>query len=272
MERRAFIAGVAAGFGLVGGCLSPIQVDNGNGNRMRQTEHRTHDVGSETSLRVHNRNGPVTVRGHEETTATLDIEIRGPTERSIEAVSVKTDRSDNRLTVTTKYDQTDAERVDVSLLIGYPNGAPIERLQTNNGAIKVRDTAGDPKLASQNGSLSVKNVDGTVALSTNNGSIVARDIGGLRGATASNGSIEIDVPSISNDVAVHTDNGRIDAALARHLNATVTATTTHTPIDLHDIALTDDGPTTVSGTLGKGTHTLTFETNNGSIDLRRLSA
>ncbi|UPM43856.1 DUF4097 family beta strand repeat-containing protein [Halocatena salina] len=272
MERRAFITGITAGVGMFGGCLSTLQVNDGNGIRTTRTERRSHDVGSKTRLRVHNPNGSVTVTGHEETTATIDIEIRGPTERSVEAVSVKTDRSDDQLAVVTGYDHTNAERADVSLTVNYPNEAPIERLRTTNGSIEVRDTAGDPELTSQSGNLSIENVDGTVALSTNNGSITARDIGGLRNATASNGSIEIDVPSITGDVAVRTDNGGIDAALGQDLNAAITATTSHTPIDLHGVTLAKDGPTTVSGTLGDGMHTLTFETNNGSIDLRQLSA
>lgn len=272
MERRAFIVGVTAGLGLLGGCLSSIQINNGNEPQTTRTEQQTHDVGPETSLRVHNPNGSVTVTGYDGDTATVDIEISGP-ERSVEAVSVTADRSDEQLTVVTEHDDTGAEQADVSLAIEYPNGSPVERLETTNGSIEVRDAAGDPELTSQNGSLSVRNVDGTVALSTDNGSITARNIGGLEDATASNGSVEIDVPSIPGDVTVSTANGGIDAALARDLDATVTATTTNSPVELHGVELADtDDSTTVSGTLGTGTRALTFETNNGSIDLRLLSA
>lgn len=273
MERRAFITGITAGLGLFGGCLSSIQIDDGNMARTTRTEQRTHNVGSKTGLRVRNPNGSVTVRGHEKNTATIDIKIQGPTERSTEAVSVRTERSEGQLAVVTEYDNTDVERADVAVTIRYPNGSPIGQLRTENGSIEIRDTAGDPKLTSQNGSLSVHNVDGAVALSTTNGSITARNIGELKNATTSNGSIEIDVPSISSDVTVRTNNGEIDAALAQDLNAAITATTSYIPVELHGVGLAGDGDsTTVSGTLGEGTYTLTFETNNGSIDLRQLSA
>lgn len=270
MERRVFITGVTAGLGLLSGCLSTIEIDNGA--QTTRTEQQTHNVGSE-SLRVHNPNGSVTVSGHDENTATIDIEIKGPTKRSVEAVSVQTERSEGHLAVVTEYDDTDAEQADVTLTIKYPKKSPIEQLKTENGSIEVQDTAGDPELTSQNGSLSVHNVDGTVSLSTNNGSVTARNIGGLTNVTASNGSIEIDVPSISSDVAVRTNNGKIDAALAADLDAAITATTSHSPVELHEVELAEDGDaTTVSGTLGEGTYTLTFETNNGAIDLRQLSA
>lgn len=270
MERRAFVAGVTAGLGLLGGCLSSIQIDNGNETPTTRTEQRTHDVGSETSLRVRNPNGSVTVTGYDGDTATVDIEIRGP-ERSVEAVSVTADRSDEQFSVVTEH--ADAKRADVSLTIEYPNGSPVERLETTNGSIEVRDAAGDPELTSQNGSLSVRNVDGTVALSTDNGSITARNVGGLEDATASNGSVELDVPSIPGDVTVSTANGGIDAALAQDLDATVTATTSNSPVELHGVELADtEDSTSVSGTLGGSTHSLAFETNNGSIDLRLLSA
>ncbi len=272
MERRAFVAGVTAGLGLLGGCLSSIQIDNGNETPTTRTEQRTHDVGSETSLRVRNPNGSVTVTGYDGDTATVDIEIRGP-ERSVKAVSVTADRSDEQLSVVTEHDDTDAERADVSLTIEYPNGSPVERFETTNGSIEVRDAAGDPELTSQNGSLSVRNVDGTVALSTDNGSITARNVGGLEDARTSNGSVDLDVPSIPGDVTVSTANGGIDAALARDLDATVTATTSNSPVELHGVELADtDDSTSVSGTLGGSTHSLAFETNNGSIDLRLLSA
>lgn len=272
MERRVFVAGVTAVLGLLGGCLSSIQIDNGAKPGTTRTEQQTHNVASETSLRVRNPNGTVTVTGHDGTTATVDIEIHGPTERSVNAVSVTADRSNEHLAVVTEYNDTDAERADVSLTIEYPNGSPVERLQTKNGSIEVRDAVGDPELKSQNGSLSVRNVDGTVALSTDNGSITARDIGGLGTATTSNGSIEIDVPSVSSDVTVRTDNGGIDAALASNLDTVITATTSHSPVELHGVALAqEDNATSISGTLGKGTHVLTFETNNGTIDLRLLS-
>lgn len=271
MDRRRFVAGISAGLGVLGGCLSPIQVDS-TGQHTR-TSHQSHDVGPETTLRVDNPNGSVTVRGYDGETAEVDIEIQGPSKRSVEAVSVTADRSDGQLALVTEYTDPGPERASVSLQISYPKGSSVGRIGTDNGAITIRNVAGDPELRSQNGRLAVSNVDGTVALSTNNGTITARNIGAIGHATTSNGSIEVDVPSVSDDVTVRTTNGAIDAALAQDLDATVSATTSNSPVQLHGLDLSErNGPTTVSGTLGSGTHTLTFETSNGTIDLRMLSA
>lgn len=271
MERRTFVVGITSGVGLLGGCFSPAQIDSSG--QHTQTSHQSHDVGSETTLRVDNSNGSVSVRGADGSTAEIAIEICGPTKSSVEGVSVRSDRSDGQLALVTEYTDPGPERASVDLRISYPKDSPVGRLRTDNGPITVQNAAGDPELKSHNGRLSVNNVDGTVALSTNNGSITARNVGSVGHATTSNGSIDIDVPSVSGDVTVRTTNGAIDAALALDLDATVTASTNRTPVQLHGLDLsTGDNPTTVSGTLGTGTHTLAFETTNGTIDLRRLSA
>lgn len=89
----------------------------------------------------------------------------------------------------------------------------------------------------------------------------------------SNASIEVDVPRIDGDAEIVTSNGGIDAALARGLDAAVTATTTNGSVEVTGIDLdsVEQSDTDLSGSLGDGTHTLSLETENASIDLQALS-
>lgn len=271
MDRRVFVGGAAVGLtGLLSGCLSQIEI---NGQKTR-TESRTYNVDMKTRLRVHNRNGAVTVKGYDGDRMETDIEIHGPSKASVESVSVTDIQTANGLTLVTKYDNTSGQqRASVDLTIRYPNGAPVKRVRTDNGPVTITDTVGDLELKSQNGSLSARNVDGTVSLTTTNGQITAREITKVRGAKTSNGSIEIDIPAIADDVAIQTINGRIDAALGSDLDADIVASTSHNAVTLHDLELASEriSQTNVTGSLGQGTHELSFETSNGPIDLRVLS-
>lgn len=89
----------------------------------------------------------------------------------------------------------------------------------------------------------------------------------------SNASLAVDVPAIGGDIDIVTSNGSIDAALASGLNADVIATTTNSSVNLEglDLKSVEQSDTQLSGTLGDGTHTLSLETTNASIDLQALS-
>jgi hypothetical protein len=273
MNRRGVVAGSAIGLvGILTGCVSKM----GNfGDEMKsRTEHQTHEVGSGTHLLVRNRNGPVTVEGYDGSAVEVDIEIRAPSSDALAAVSVNADQTGNELTLETVYENTpDHQEASVRLTIRCPADVLVQQVQTIHGSVEITNAAGDPTLESQNGSLTVRNVDGMVSLTTSNGEITAREIGGVTGATTSNGSIAIDVPAIEGDVVIRTRNGSIDASLATDLNVDISATTSHNSVDIHSLELSSAqvSQTSVSGVLGSGTHDLSFETNNGSIDLRTLS-
>lgn len=270
MERRRALAG-AAGCLLpwLSGCLSDVSPFGDE----ERTENRTYDVDEGTELRVSNRNGSITVEGTDGDAVAVDVALQGPSDEALEAVSVTATETDGELRLETEHDGADADRVGVTLTVGCPADVPVAGLETTNGSIEATDVAGDPTLESTNGALTARNVDGTVSLSTSSGAITARSIGGLAGATTSNGSIAVDVPALEDDAAVETTNGSIDAALAPTLDAAVSATTTNGSVELEDLEFSDGevSESRVSGTLGDGTHALSLETTNGSIDLRALA-
>lgn len=272
MNRRAIMAGFGGGLlGVLAGCISRTGIISDKSER--RTEHQTYEVGAGTNLRVHNRNGSVTVEGYDGDSVEVDITVRGSSKDALDAVSVTATQSDGELRLKTEYEDTSAvQKASVSLKIQCPSDVLVQRIQTINGAVEVTGVKGDPTLESESGSVTARNLDGIVSLTTTNGQITAREIGGISGARTSNGTIAIDVPAVTGDVEIRTNNGRIQAALASSLDATVSATTTNGSVDSDlDLSSVQTSKTRISGVLGKGTHDLSFVTTNASIDLETLS-
>ena len=267
------MAGFGGGLlGIFAGCISRTGIISDTSER--RTEHQTYDVGTGTHLRVDNRNGSVTVEGYDGDSVEVDITVRGPSKDALDAVSVTATQSDGELRLKTEYEDTSAvQKASVSLTIQCPSGVFVQGIQTINGDVEVTGIAGDSTLNSENGSVTARNVDGIVSLTTTNGQITGREIGGIAGAQTSNGEIAIDVPAIKEDVEVRTQNGSIEAALAPNLDATISATTINGSVNIHslDLSSVQTTKTSISGVLGNGTHDLSFETTNASIDLKMLS-
>lgn len=270
MKRRTLMAGVAGGLTTaLGGCLSRAALSGGT---ERRTDERRYAVDPGTVLSVDNRNGEVIVEGYDGDEVRVDIEIEAPSKEAVSAVSVEAERSDGDLRLVTSAEYSFPDRASVSLSIECPTSVSVDEIGTSNGPVEVTGVAGDPDLESTNGHLTARGIRGTVSLSTSNGGITARRIGGIAGATTSNGSIEIEVPAVDRDVAIRTENGSIDAALATDLDAAVTASTTNGSVEIHGLDLADAeiADDRVAGTLGGGTHDLTLATENASVDLRIL--
>lgn len=272
MNRRELFVGVACGAATgLSGCLSEFGV----GSRETRTDTRSYDPPPGTELTVRNRNGPITVEGSDGDAVEVEITYEGPSESALDAVTVTGTESDDALSLATEYgDGDDADRVRVALSIQCPERVSVGRLVTGNGAIEVTDVAGDPTLETANGEIDARNVDGAVAMTASRGSLTARSIGELAGARTSNGSIDVDVPAVTDDASIETANGSIDAALAGSLDVTLTASSANGSVTVDELDLADGEQTErrVSGSLGDGTHSLSVETANGSIDLRQLPA
>ncbi|WP_276299909.1 DUF4097 family beta strand repeat-containing protein [Halorussus lipolyticus] len=271
MNRRVFFGGVGASVvGLLSGCTSS-KLSFGS---ERRSDSLSYDVESGTRLAIRNRNGSVTVEGHDGDTVEVDVEISGNSSEAVQAVSIADTRTNGTLELETTYgDIGDQPEPSVEYTVQCPKAVQVGMVRTRNGSVEVTQVTGDAELRSENGSLTAEEVSGTVSLTTKSGTVTARAVDGLAGAKTLDGSIALDVPSIPGNTTVTTANGSIDAAVASSLDAEVFASTTSGTIELHDLELSsvDSSQTSIHGSLGDGNSKLTFETTNGSIDLRSLS-
>lgn len=90
----------------------------------------------------------------------------------------------------------------------------------------------------------------------------------------SNASLSVDIPDIDGETDIVTSNGSTDVRLANDLDAEVIATTTNSSVNVNDLDLksVEQSDTGLTGVLRGGTHTISIETTNASIDLGTLSA
>lgn len=271
MRRRALLTGVSASLGAaLAGCASFGSLF---GDQQTRSDERTYDVEAGTRLRVRNQNGPVTVEGFDGDALEVDIDVRGPTEASLDAVSVTGGRDGDNFDVATVYDDSGDDRASVDLSVRVPDGVHVARAQTTNGDLRVTGASGGGEFATRNGDVLVRDFGGGVDAQTTNGDVTVRNVETFGGATTTQGDVEVDVPALASDATAHTENGSVDAALASGLDAAVSATTTNGTVELDGVDLQDaeTSRTSVTGTLGGGTFDLSFETTNGDVTLRSLS-
>ncbi|MFH5800656.1 DUF4097 family beta strand repeat-containing protein [Haladaptatus sp. CMAA 1911] len=248
-------------------------VDRGTGKEKR-TKDRSYDVSTETVLAVHNRNGPVNVRPHDGSTVDMHAEIRANSNESLHEVSVTATNTENELRIVTEFDEgVKRDQASVSMDVRCPRNMVTDAVTTTNGSIEATDLVGDIEYRSRNGNLVVEDIEGTVSLTTSNGGITAKNVGGVAGAETSNGTIDVEIPSVPNDVTVENSNGPIDVALAPGLSVELSAETSNGPVSVHDIDVSsvEKSEHGFSGTLNEGRHSLVFETSNGSIDISSLN-
>lgn len=177
-----------------------------------------------------------------------------------------------------------AENLEGSFRLATSNGpARVFRVQgpldlsTSNGGIEVTDIAGNTILRTSNGPIRADNIRGAFEASTSNAGITARladpePDSAIRLKT-SNGGIELALDSIKNNsISAGTSNSGITLRLPSTLNAAVRASTSHGSVD-SDYAVNmragKISKTSIDGTIGSGGPTISLDTSNGNIRIRR---
>jgi putative adhesin len=158
----------------------------------------------------------------------------------------------------------------VSYKIEVPRSVRLN-LETVNGAVDVRGTAGDLTAGTTNGAVSVTGVNGKIHLETTNGAISAVDAAGSVVAETTNGGIDVDLKQVprSEDMRFSTTNGGITLKLPPDVRASISASTTNgrvstdLPIQVHG----KESKHRLDGDLNGGGGRLELSTTNGSIQL-----
>lgn len=211
MNRRTFVAGITSVTTALAGCASRV-TEFGTTSR---SGSRTYDVDAGTNLRVRNRNGSVTVERHDGDDVALDFEVEGPSDDAVDAVSVTGVRDGGGLRLRTESERSSAgQDVSVTMTVGYPETAFVERVATHNGSIDVEVVAidDDAAIESTNGSIDaalVPDLDAAVTATTDNGSVNLHDLD-LAAATNSDADVSGTLGDGTNALALRTNNGSID--------------------------------------------------------------
>jgi DUF4097 and DUF4098 domain-containing protein YvlB len=163
-------------------------------------------------------------------------------------------------------------QVSVDYTIRIPRTAPLTRVVTVNGSIILRETHGSTVINTTNGTISADGVDLIEKAETTNGDV---SLSGtmVRSARTVNGSISARVSAdIPDAMDFSTVNGSVSLALPPGANANVELKTVNGRISVPDGLTLGQGTIStrrVSGKLGTGGRTISAETINGSISLKK---
>jgi hypothetical protein len=145
----------------------------------------------------------------------------------------------------------------VTYRVEVPRGLDIE-VDTDNDRVDVRNIDGDVVIDADNGRVELTDVSGTIDVHGNNGRIVGRDLSGkVVDVSTDNGGIELEFTAAPDRVHAKGNNGSIEIAVPQiEEGYSVIADTDNGERNLE----VNDNP--------ESPHTITVETDNGSITVR----
>lgn len=252
MERRALLAGLAAGASTaLAGCT-----DAGGlfGDVVQETREQYFDVPDGAQVRVATTNGDVDVTGRNRNEGSIDATVTVPGEGRFDDVTVAVSEGSDEVAVEVDVDG-ETSGVSVDLDVRVPEDAAMAAVESENGSVEVRDVAGVGEARSTTGNVTVRDAGPVSSVSTENGDVAADVLAPLPG-----------------DVEVRSETGDIDAALSPDVDAALDARSETDYVDVDGLDLRDEGGDNarVTGTLGDGTHDVTIETSNGTVEIRAL--
>ena len=266
VSRRRLLAGGSLGtLGALAGCLA-----TGRGATETQTE--TYGTDDLSALSLVGRNGSITVDGTGGDAIEVVAHKAAPTDDSLEAITLESDRSDGHLTIETSQEETPflfGPDPKVDLEVTVPAGFRLARATTTNGDLEVRNVTGDLNAETTNGRIDVDGVDGGLVAESTNGEIDVAGVSGDVNADTTNGAIAVLLADGGGDLTAESTNGELTVRAPASLDATVSVSTTNGDASIDGF---DDSSTSGGGsfevTLGAGTRRVRLETTNGDVTLR----
>jgi hypothetical protein len=275
-------AGVVCGAAFAG-CAGVSNADR------RTTTERFSVPGESVDRLVVDAEGEVTVTGEDRTDVAVEVRKFAVGQTDLSSVGVSRNRTGERLTIGLREPMVvgvgggGVERLDARV----PRAVAVERVRTDDGTARVRDTTGDLELVVDDGTGEVNGVDGTVTIDADDADVTVGEVGGVTGGlddghlrttapttvgdvTAENGDLDLQVAALDGDTTVETDDGDVEMAVASTLDATVVAATDDGDVDVEgapfDSVAVSDG--TVRGTVGEGRRRLRVTVDDGTVTLR----
>lgn len=146
--------------------------------------------------------------------------------------------------------------------------------ETTNGSIAVTGAGAGVRAGTTNGDITLTGTEGAATVATTNGKVT---LAGHRGSVTSattNGTIRCDIAALdaAENATLSTTNSDIELFLPADVSATITAGNTTGTIRFLDFDYTYPTMPTdhhVVGRIGSGTSTITIQTTNGDITVRR---
>ncbi len=275
-----------------------------SGQGIVKREEKRFVVNGPADLTVRTFDGSIQLRSWDKNEVLVEIERRGPDERSTEALVVNATQEGNRIVVEVPEPRNRHDGIhlgswqspSVNLVVTSPRKVTVEA-RTGDGSISADDLAGTVGLHSGDGSIQARRVEGNLRVRTGDGSIDISDAAGRVEADSGDGSIELsgrfealdvrtgdgavrlevsDGSALKSDWNVNTGDGSITVRLPRELDAELYAHTGDGGVHANGLATAaersdndDRNRDSLRAQIGKGGRTLRLNSGDGSIDISR---
>ena len=288
-RRRLLVGGASGIVTTLAGCTSMTPFVG-----QRLTSDFTVTPNEAETLSVHGDVGSITLRGEDRADVAVDVVKQSSSlETDLEELDVDATIRDGTLEISAEYmaelgwmESTPTADLDISI----PETLAVERVEssvgqitiehvrgemdvvTSTGTIDVRNIEGDVSARSTTGRIAIESVAGAVSANATTGRVEIRDVGETGDVRTSTGRVDVEIQAIRGETRISTQTGRIEAAVAEDIDASIWARTStgrisHDDIELHDVT---SGSNDLRGDLGDGGPSLEFETSTGRITLTSL--
>jgi len=287
----------------IGGSACSIDV---RGEAIVKREEKRFVVNGPAELTLRTFDGSIQLKSWDKNEVLVEIERRGPDEKSTEALVVNTSQDGNRIVVDVPppREQRDGIHIgswqspSVSLIVTGPRKVNVQA-RTGDGSISADELAGTVELNSGDGSIQARRVEGSLRVRTGDGSIDVTDAAGRVEADSGDGSIELsgriealdvrtgdgavrleilDGSTLKTDWSVNTGDGSITVRLPTNLDAELDAHTGDGGVRADGLPVAaerDDrnndreNRDSLRAQIGKGGRTLRLRSGDGSINISR---
>jgi hypothetical protein len=281
--RRALLGAVAAAAtaGLAGCAGSFVRIE-----RAETTVERRFDATEVDRLRVASATDDVSVERSGGDTVRVRVHKRAHGQTDLSELGLHSRVEDGVLHLRTrKPPVVGVGGGSVPLEISVPESVSVNHVDTADGDIVVRDTAGDVVLetgdgdvvaagvrgdvtaATDDGSVTIERVDGVVTARSSDGDVTVRDPGAVEEIRTDDGAVVAAVPAVRGTATVRSTDGSVTVTLGDAVDARVAVTTDDGQVTvanaLDDVEATAEN--LVTGTVGDGTSELTIHSDDGDV-------
>lgn len=260
-------------------------------------EEKRFAVAGVPDVRLTTFDGSIEIRSWERPEVVIEIEKRGATRESVDALEIRSEQKGNTIELEVKRPRAEAfdgvgfhRTATASLIVSLPHRSDVKarsgdgsikleavegrlELRTGDGSIRVTDASGDLVFDTGDGSVTVDGAEGTLVAETNDGGVsVSGRLTAVR-LRSGDGSIAFRAmpgTKVLDDWEITTGDGGVSLYMPPDVAAELDARTGDGRIsnDLNVAGALDSDKRGLRGKLGAGGKLIRVRTGDGSIKLR----
>jgi hypothetical protein len=184
--------------------------------------HQTYPLSAQGRIDLENLNGPVHISAWDRNEVKVDAVKRAWSKERLDEAKIEVDSRANSIVIHTEYPGHDHDfwnddhhnnPASVEYTLTVPRNANLDEIKLVNGALDVRDLAGEVRASCVNGRIEAQNLQGRAHLNTVNGELVA-SVDRLPSSSLElasvNGTLHVTLPSDARaDIEASTVSGNI---------------------------------------------------------------